>query len=143
VCIIQETLFQLGAQPLWGSVCYSKVDVRLPGKGNSNSHSARPVHLIITMVQWIRTMRLSIKNSLSLCPLAAGLLSNREPSTQVMTLELSLKPASTHLHPQPPPLIHLCQSPIPERARIMLTGLVPSQSAIQGSHKAASPRPKP
>ena len=42
-----------------------KVDVRLPGKGNSNSHGARPVHLIITMIQWIRTSRLSIKNSLS------------------------------------------------------------------------------
>ena len=27
-----------------------KIDVRLPGKGNSNSHGARPVHLIITMV---------------------------------------------------------------------------------------------
>ena len=25
-----------------------KVDVRLPGKGNSDSHGARPVHLIIT-----------------------------------------------------------------------------------------------
>jgi len=24
--------------------------VRLPGKGNSNSHGARPVHLIVTMV---------------------------------------------------------------------------------------------
>jgi len=43
-----------------------KVDVRLPGKGNSNSHGARPVHLIITMIKWIRTSRLSIKNSLSL-----------------------------------------------------------------------------
>ena len=43
-----------------------KVDVRLPGKGNSNSHGARPVHLIITMMKWIRTSRLSIKNSLSL-----------------------------------------------------------------------------
>ena len=42
-----------------------KVDVRLPGKGNSNSHGAMPVHLIITMIQWIRTSRLSIKNSLS------------------------------------------------------------------------------
>ena len=39
-----------------------KVDVRLPGKGNSNSH------LIITMMKWIRTSRLSIKNSLSLRP---------------------------------------------------------------------------
>jgi len=27
-----------------------KVDVRLPGKGNSNSHGARPVYLIITMI---------------------------------------------------------------------------------------------
>jgi len=42
-----------------------KVDVRLPGKGDSNSHGARPVHLIITMTKWIRTSRLSIKNSLS------------------------------------------------------------------------------
>jgi len=42
-----------------------KVDVRLPGKGNSNSHGARPVHLTITIIKWIRTSRLSIKNSLS------------------------------------------------------------------------------
>ena len=42
-----------------------KVDARLPGKRNSNSHGARPVHLIITMIKWIRTSRLSIKNSLS------------------------------------------------------------------------------
>jgi len=41
-----------------------QVDVRLPGKGNSNSHGARPVHLNITMIKWIRTSRLSIKNSL-------------------------------------------------------------------------------
>jgi len=38
-----------------------KVAIRLPGKGNSNSHGARPVHLIIT----IRASRLSMKNSLS------------------------------------------------------------------------------
>ena len=44
-----------------------KVDIRLPGKGNSNSHGARPVHLIITMIKWIRTSKLSIKNSLSGC----------------------------------------------------------------------------
>jgi len=44
-----------------------KVDGRIPGKENSNSHGARPVHLIITMIKWIRTSRLSIKNSLSLC----------------------------------------------------------------------------
>jgi len=33
------------------------------GRENSNSHGARPVHLIITMIKWIRTSRLSIKNS--------------------------------------------------------------------------------
>ena len=43
-----------------------KVDVRLPGKGNSNSHGAGPVHQIIPMIKWTRTSRLSIKNSLSL-----------------------------------------------------------------------------
>ena len=44
----------------------SKVDVRLPGKGYSNSHGARPVHLIITMKRWIRISRLATKFSLSL-----------------------------------------------------------------------------
>jgi len=42
-----------------------KVIVRLPEKRKSNSHGARPVHLIITMIKWIRTSRLSINNSLS------------------------------------------------------------------------------
>ena len=42
-----------------------KVDIRLPAKGNSKSHGARSVHLIIAMIKWIRTSRLSIKNSLS------------------------------------------------------------------------------
>ena len=42
-----------------------KVDVRLPGKGNSNSHGARPVHQTIAVMKWIRTSRFSIKNSLS------------------------------------------------------------------------------
>ena len=43
---------------------FRKVDVRLHEKGNSNSHGSRPVHLIITMIKWIRTIRLLIKNSL-------------------------------------------------------------------------------
>jgi len=47
-----------------------KVDARLPGNGNSNSHGARPVHLIISMIKWIRTSRLSGKNSLSLAELS-------------------------------------------------------------------------
>ena len=42
-----------------------KVDVRLPRTGNSNSHGERPVHIIITMISWIRTSKLPIKNSLS------------------------------------------------------------------------------
>ena len=37
----------------------SKCNASVAGRG------ARPVHLIITMIQWIRTSRLSIKNSLS------------------------------------------------------------------------------
>ena len=41
-----------------------KVDIRLPGKENSNSHGARPVHQIITMKKWIRTSKLS-KRTLS------------------------------------------------------------------------------
>ena len=43
-----------------------KVDVRLPGRGNSNSCSARPIHLTITMIKWIRTSALSIKKCLSM-----------------------------------------------------------------------------
>jgi len=35
-----------------------------PGKGNPTPHGARPVHPIITMLKWIRTKRLSVKNSL-------------------------------------------------------------------------------
>jgi len=34
----------------------------------AGAHGARPVHLIITMIQWIRTSRLSIKKSLSAGP---------------------------------------------------------------------------
>jgi len=49
--------------PVWvGGMGARKVDARLPGKGNSTPHGARPVHQIITMIKWIRTSRLSIKN---------------------------------------------------------------------------------
>ena len=37
----------------------------VPRGGNSNSHGARPVDRIITMIKWIRTDSLSIKNALS------------------------------------------------------------------------------
>ena len=55
------------AQTLWDEEADmdGKVDIRLPGKGNTNSHGARPVHLIITMMKRIRTSRLPIKTSLS------------------------------------------------------------------------------
>ena len=43
-----------------------KAGIRLPGNGNSNSHGARPVHLIITTIKWIQSGRLSKQNSLSL-----------------------------------------------------------------------------
>ena len=46
------------------------LDVKLPGKGNSKSHSATPVHQIISKIKWTRTSRLSIKNSLSTLPAA-------------------------------------------------------------------------
>ena len=40
------------------------VDVRLPGKEDSNSHGARLVHLVTTMMKWFWNSRLSINNSL-------------------------------------------------------------------------------
>ena len=48
-----------------------KVDIRLPGKANLKIHGARPVHQIIPMMKWIRTSRLSIKESRSLGQVAS------------------------------------------------------------------------
>ena len=42
---------------------------------DQNCHGARPVHLIIMMIKWIRTSRLSIQKSLS-----GGLLATQAPS---------------------------------------------------------------
>ena len=42
------------------------VGLGVPGEGNSNSHGARPVHQIISMIKWIRTSKLSMQNCLSL-----------------------------------------------------------------------------
>ena len=50
-----------------GTNCCRSRKVRLPEKGNSNFHGARSVHLIKTMIQWIRISRLSVKKSLSCC----------------------------------------------------------------------------
>ena len=43
-----------------------------PTSLDSRPHSARPVRLIITMIEWFRTSRLSIKNSLWTEPCARG-----------------------------------------------------------------------
>ena len=52
VCIYHQTC------PSPGKVA----SMRLPAKGNSNFHGARPVNQIIPMIRWIRTSRFSIKN---------------------------------------------------------------------------------
>jgi len=45
------TTAPLPRQRTLGLPAARKVGVRLPGKGNSNSHGARPVHQIITMMK--------------------------------------------------------------------------------------------
>jgi len=62
---VQNLAYRVPEQGVHGHQA-RKVDERLPGKWNSNSHGARLVHLILTMMKWIRTSRLSIKNSFSL-----------------------------------------------------------------------------
>ena len=73
------------ATPFWSRNLGLRIylDVRLPGKGISNGcGGARPVHLIITMIKWIRTSRLSIKNCLSRVEEDIGRpLLTRNPST--------------------------------------------------------------
>ena len=73
-----------------GGAAGCKVDVRLPGEVNSNSHSARPVHLI-TMIKWIRTSRLSIKNSLSAREHQASASTMHPKKTAPQLLKLSGK----------------------------------------------------
>ena len=41
-----------------------KVEFKLPGKGKLNVYDARPLNQIVSTIKWIRTGRLSIKNSL-------------------------------------------------------------------------------
>jgi len=47
------------------------------GDAGDGCVGARPVHLIITMIKWIRTSRLSIKNSLSAGDAGDGCLGAR------------------------------------------------------------------
>jgi len=55
--------FLIGEVPLYNVVSMARSSSRTLTR---SSHGARPVHLIITMIKWIRTSRLSIKKSLSL-----------------------------------------------------------------------------
>jgi len=55
---------QSRSNPCSGIVPHSKGRKSRARTGCWRSHVAKPVHLIITMIQWIRTIRLSIKNSL-------------------------------------------------------------------------------
>ena len=57
-----QTLETDGEREEFTQVC----NIRLPGKENSSSHGARPVHVIIKMMKWIGISRSPIKNSLSL-----------------------------------------------------------------------------
>ena len=60
----------------------------------SNSHVARPVHLIITMIKWIRTSKLSIKESLCEVKFIARRL-EKDVFTRInLSLDAKRKPAS-------------------------------------------------
>ena len=65
-----------------------KVDVRLPGKGNSNSHGARPVHQIVSMMKWIRTSRLSIKRLFLSCEPGPGAFVPRDLTNRGQDLHI-------------------------------------------------------
>ena len=67
-----------------------KVDIRPHGKGNLNSHGARPVDKITSMIKWIRTSRLSMKKSLS------GFLPRNSHSEPQKQMDRSAKPTLWH-----------------------------------------------
>jgi len=96
--IIRPWIDLLPSSPLWAldqlwanAILFShrKVDVRRPGKWNSNSHGARSVHLIITMIKWIRTSRLSKKNSVLFSPtFAANFASRARPMALIVDQDI-------------------------------------------------------
>ena len=102
-----------------------KVDIRLPGKGNSNSHGARPVHQkIITLIKWIRTRRLSIKNSLSGFQAVDGVQTLRSMQQEAQVLS-TLNPEPCTLHPEPCTL-----HPQPSTLNPQLSTLNPQPSTL-------------
>jgi len=62
---------------------------------NSNSHVVRPVHLIITMMKWIRTSRLSITKSLCRGSERERATSRAAGACLPLTLPLSLSQEAT------------------------------------------------
>ena len=76
-------------------VVLMKVDVRLPGEGNSNTHGARPVQLIITTIKRILTSRLSKKNSLFVVLTTNGTVRQREVSLGMQPRVKSLQSSYT------------------------------------------------
>ena len=94
-----------------------QVDIRLPPKGNSNCHSTRPVHQIISKMKWIRTSRLSIKTSLSH---SATRSICKDDSHDGKTLDMDLLPCG---NPTPNPLAvptvgALNSSPKPRKSKL-------------------------
>ena len=65
-----------------------KVDMRPPGKENSNSHGERPVQQIISMIKWFWTSGLSIKKSVCLLQVVPAYIAQIEVSV-VLTEELN------------------------------------------------------
>ena len=73
--VLPEVIFFLPSSARGDLLVSRKLDIKLPGKVDSNSHGTRPVHLIIRMMKQTQTSRLSMKNSLS--PYYDGLSSGR------------------------------------------------------------------
>ena len=74
-----------------------KVDARLPGKGNSNSHGARPVHLIISMMKWSWTSRFSVQDSLPCRAQSSRQTSGLFPVRVLRVQTCKSRPESDHL----------------------------------------------
>ena len=90
------------------AISSSEMGVSLPPKGNSNSHGARPVHLFITMIKWIRTLNPAAPSPATQtrdasldAPRCAGRVAPEQgqgsgPSPPSLSLSLSLSLSHTH-----------------------------------------------
>ena len=123
-----------------------KVDVRPPGKEYSNSHCARPVHLIITMIKWIRTSRLPTKNSQSFISISELLLHQTLQISPFKFHRISAPPSAARLNISTidppctgPPPWRRCRFPPPPppsaaiQDQVMKPKLAPRRARISGS----------